>query len=299
MPSSAMSLPSLAFPGESHEADDIIGEANVRPQLEKSSTSASIIRNKRDKAKFLDKVVEKAGGSSNESLENSDPAVKLKKKKDQINQTKKKEAMKKATSPIDDGEKSKVVKVSSLPEPITVEVMVHEANESSEGDTENEEITIRKKAIAEAEIEVHNLQQEIKETEQAELTDTDCDNDNTDTDTNDTGSETGTVSDVGSSKYESLLENLSWAVQMELEEQLTGYETRLPGRAIQLHDKLSSPARSRDTACHTLRHCQEKQDKARMRRMRFAKEKSSKLSSLLQRKQRKQELIDKVGEVGS
>merc|ERR1719438_96709 len=83
---------------------------------------------------------------------------------------------------------------------------------------------------------------------------------------------------------------------MELEEQLTGYETRLPGRAIQLHDKLSSPARSRDTACHTLRHCQEKQDKARMRRMRFAEEKSSKLSSLLQRKQRKQELIDKLNE---
>ena len=58
-----------------------------------------------------------------------------------------------------------------------------------------------------------HLQKEIKETEQAELTDTDCDNDNTDTDTNDTRSDVGTVSDV-SSKYETLLENLSWAEQV-------------------------------------------------------------------------------------
>ena len=213
MPSSAMSLPSLALPGASREAEDVADEV-VRPQLERSSTSASIIRNKRDKAKHLDKVVEKAGGSSNESLESSDPAVKLKKKKDQINQTRKQEAMKKSsTSSCDETEKQKLVKVSSLPDPITVEVVVHETTGSSEAEVENEEITIRKKAIAEAEIEVHNLQKEIKETEQAELTDTDCDNDNTDTDTNDTRSDVGTVSDV-SSKYETLLENLSWAEQV-------------------------------------------------------------------------------------
>ena len=86
-------------------------------------------------------------------------------------------------------------------------------------------------------MEVHNLQQEIKETEQAELTDdTDCDNDNTDTDTADTRSEAGTVtSDTApgsSGKYEPILETLSWADQMELEEQLEGgfpYEIRQPG----------------------------------------------------------------------
>ena len=74
-----------------------------------------------------------------------------------------------------------------------------------------------------------------QETEQAELTD-DMTDDNTDTDTADTRSEAGTVtSDTGQGgcgKYETLLETLSWADQMELEEQLDGgfpYETRLPG----------------------------------------------------------------------
>ena len=84
---------------------------------------------------------------------------------------------------------------------------------------------------------------------------------------------------------------------MELEDQLREsavYETRLPGRAIALHDKLSSPARTREP--HTLKHCQEKQDKARERRMRFTEEKSSKLQSLHQKKQRQQELIDKLNE---
>ena len=245
----------------------------------------------------MGRVIEKdQGGSSNESLENNDPALRQKKEKDQINQVKKKEALKKASSN-EENEKVPLAKVSSHPEPIMVSVEVHddeETEDSSEGDTENEEITIKKKAIAEAELEVSNLQKEIKETEQAELTDTDYDNDNTDTDTNDTRSDVGTVSDV-SSRFETLLENLSWAEQMELEEQLGEglvYETRLPGRAIALHDKLSSPARTREP--HTLKHCQEKQDKARERRLKFAEEKSSKLSSLHQKQQRK---LDELNEL--
>ena len=110
------------------------------------------------------------------------------------------------------------------------------------------------------------------------------------TDSNDTRSEAGTISEV-SSKYETVLEGLSWSEQMELEESLgegASYETRLPGRAIQLHDKLSSPARTREP--HTLQHCREKQDRARLRRLRFAEEKCHKLANL---KQRTAELIDK------
>merc|ERR1712183_282606 len=121
-----------------------------------------------------------------------------------------------------------------------------------------------------------------------ELTDTDCDNDQTDTDnyttdtdTNDTRSEVGAVSDI-CSRYESLLEGLSWAEQLELEEQLgdpTNLEARLPGRAIQLHEKLSSPARKREPH-ETFKHYQEKQDKARLRRLRFTEQKASKLTIL-------------------
>ena len=298
VPSSAMSLPSLSLPGESREAEDVPDEV-VRPQLERSVTSASIIRNRREKAKQLARVIEKdQGGSSNESLENNDPALRLKKEKDQINQSLKKASV--GSNNDDNSGKTPLAKVNSHPEPITVSVEVHgshdddETEDSSEGDTENEEISIKKKAIAEAELEVSNLQKEIKETEQAELTDTDCDNDNTDTDTADTRSDVGTVSDV-SSKFETLLENLSWAEQMELEEQLGEglvYETRLPGRAIALHDKLSSPARTREP--HTLKHCQEKQDKARERRLKFAEEKSSKLNSLHQKQQRK---LDELNEL--
>ena len=110
------------------------------------------------------------------------------------------------------------------------------------------------------------------------------------TDSNDTRSEAGTISEV-SSKYGTLLEGLSWSEQMELEESLgegASYETRLPGRAIQLHDKLSSPARTREP--HTLQHCREKQDRARLRRLRFAEEKCHKLANL---KQKTAELIDK------
>ena len=119
----------------------------------------------------MGRVIEKdQGGSSNESLENNDPALRQKMEKDQINQVKKKEALKKASSN-EENEKVPLAKVSSHPEPIMVSVEVHgspedeETEDSSEGDTENEEITIKKKAIAEAELEVINLQKEIKETE--------------------------------------------------------------------------------------------------------------------------------------
>merc|ERR1712108_112068 len=116
------------------------------------------------------------------------------------------------------------------------------------------DIEEREKAIAIVELVVSNLQQKIKETEQAELTDTegdgtDTDNYTTDTDTNDDKcSEAGTVSDIAS-RYEALLEGLSWAEQLDLEEQLgdpSTLEARLPGRAIQLHEKLSSPARKKE-----------------------------------------------------
>jgi len=294
MPSSAMSMPSLAF-------DQPIEDSSSKPSkplLEKSSSSASILRSGRDKSQQLSKLDEKPGGSSAESLSGSDP-IRLKMKKDQINLTKKKALKKNSLENTDEG-KTKLKKTKSCPESAaavsesTVEEKIMKTTETGNPvvievtDTETEEIEMREMAIAKAEMEVSDLQREIKETEQAELTDTDCDNDHpdtdnytTDTESNDTRSEIGAASDI-SSRYESLLEGLSWAEQLELEEQLgesSNLEARLPGRALQLHEKLSSPARKREPH-ETFKHYQEKQDKARIRRLRFSEQKASKLTML-------------------
>jgi len=316
MPSSAMSMPSLAFDQQSLEDQE---SEPSRPVLEKSSSSASIIRNSREKSNQLGKLVEKPGGSSAESLSGSDPS-KIKMKKDQINLTKRK-ALKKNSLESTDETKIKLSKTKSCPETAgevsdetqpelkELEVddfksskVVIEVTDTETEETESEEIELREKAIAKAEMEVCDLQREIKETEQAELTDTDCDNDHpdtdnytTDTESNDTRSEVGAVSDI-CSRYESLLEGLSWAEQLELEEQLgdpTNLEARLPGRAIQLHEKLSSPARKREPH-ETFKHYQEKQDKARHRRLRFTEQKANKLTLLNKKIGEKIEQRDKL-----
>ena len=69
--------------------------------------------------------------------------------------------------------------------------------------------------------------------------------------------------------------------QVELEEQMSTVESRMPGRAIQLHEKLSSPARKRELEPQeAFRHHQEKQAKARVRRQMFKEEKAQKLAAL-------------------
>merc|ERR1712060_672212 len=79
------------------------------------------------------------------------------------------------------------------------------------------------------------------------------------------------------SKYEALFEGLSWIDQIELEEQLV--EARMPGRAIEIHEKLSSPARKREPH-EAFKHHQEKQNKARVRRQMFQDEKAQRLVAL-------------------
>ena len=76
---------------------------------------------------------------------------------------------------------------------------------------------------------------------------------------------------------DSLFDGLSWADQIDLEEQLL--ESRYPGRAIQLHEKLSSPARKREPQ-EAFKVHQEKQKNAKMRRLKFQDEKATKLSAL-------------------
>merc|ERR1740128_971453 len=114
-----------------------------------------------------------------------------------------------------------------------------------------------------------------------ETTDTEL-NYNTDFDNSDTKSDIGTLSEAGTG-IETLFEGLSWAEQMELEEQLgDSTDSRYPGRAIHLHEKLSGPARKKEPH-ETFRHYQEKQDKARVRRLKFSEEKANKLALLNQK----------------
>lgn len=73
-------------------------------------------------------------------------------------------------------------------------------------------------------------------------------------------------------------------------------EARLPGRAVQLHEKLSSPARRKEPH-ETFLHHQEKQARARARRMRFTEEKASRLAVLNTRIEEATEQRDRlVGE---
>ncbi|KAE8749683.1 hypothetical protein FOCC_FOCC003670, partial [Frankliniella occidentalis] len=89
-------------------------------------------------------------------------------------------------------------------------------------------------------------------------------------------------------RYENMLEGLSWAERMDTLEQLEALVARHPGRALQLHQKLSSPSRSRATTLpETLRRFQARQEKAQLKRERLLQLKSQKL----------RDLLNKVGEV--
>jgi hypothetical protein len=73
---------------------------------------------------------------------------------------------------------------------------------------------------------------------------------------------------------------MSWAERVDALEQLEEMEARHPGRALELHQKLSSPSRRR-TLPETLRCFQAKQAQAKEKRERLMHEKSQKLRELL------------------
>ena len=95
MPSSAVSMPSLASMEPSKETnapdnndDDMtgsyVGVARGHPALEKSASSASIVRNRDGRVNRLGSVSERTGaGSSADSVNDADPSY-IKKKKDQV-----------------------------------------------------------------------------------------------------------------------------------------------------------------------------------------------------------------------
>ena len=292
MPSSAMSMPSLAL-GDLAGGRDQEQERSKRPQLEKSSSSASMGGREVTALGGLGHLGE---SQEDTAQEQGDPGC-IKKQKDLLNHSKQ-QALRSLSGEGEDG-RARLEKAASCPLQEVVQVHRSAEPEVQEQDPEAEE---REKAIAIADLELCDLRRAVTETEQAELTDTDCDGDTdnytTDTESNETRSELGAPSDIAS-RYEALLEGLSWAEQLELEEQLgdpSTLEARLPGRGIQLHEKLSSPARRKEPH-ETFQHYQEKQAKARQRRLVFCEEKASKLAVLNMRIEEAMEQRDKlVGE---
>ncbi|CAB4054409.1 unnamed protein product [Lepeophtheirus salmonis] len=122
--------------------------------------------------------------------------------------------------------------------------------ESVRAHNESLNVAIARKevAIAEAEQEEEYLVREIIETEKAELTeDTDGDTDvdkrsDSASSTNEVVSSSMTAASTNTPPIS--FEGLSWVEQIELEDQMES--ARYPGRAIQLHEKLSSPARKKE-----------------------------------------------------
>ncbi|XP_055916800.1 S phase cyclin A-associated protein in the endoplasmic reticulum [Eupeodes corollae] len=155
--------------------------------------------------------------------------------------------------------------------------------------------------------EEESLRRQIRELENTEI-DVDTETDETDCevllekerefDDDDNDSSLLFVEDENLSletRYQALLSDMSWGEREEALATLQAYVSRHPGRAQELHQKLSSPSRRRSLQ-ETLKKYQAKQNRAQQKRADLQKEKAIKIQHLLARvedvKAAKQHLIE-------
>lgn len=155
--------------------------------------------------------------------------------------------------------------------------------------------------------EEESLRRQIRELENTEI-DVDTETDETDCevvlekerefDDDDTDASVVFVEDENLSletRYQALLSDMSWGEREEALATLQAYVSRHPGRAQELHQKLSSPSRRRSLQ-ETLKKYQAKQNRAQQKRADLQKEKAIKIQHLLARvedvKAAKQQLIE-------
>lgn len=159
--------------------------------------------------------------------------------------------------------------------------------------------------------EQENLERQIRELENTEI-DVDTETDETDCEVlidaedidlvvNEDGSKCGEEVDFFDEnmtlemKYQSLLSDMSSGERLETLATLQAFVARHPGRAQELHQKLSSPSRRRSLH-ETLKKYQAKQTRAQEKRESLQREKTQKIQQLLARvedvKAAKQQLIE-------
>lgn len=180
---------------------------------------------------------------------------------------------------------------------------------------ENDECDEHQRLLVE---EQESLERQIRELESTEIDvdtetdETDCEvgilgTDRDDEDRDDFNLDTSSVvfvpineheddSDLSlETRYQALLSEMSWGEREEALATLQAYVSRHPGRAQELHQKLSSPSRRRSLQ-ETLKKYQAKQARAQQKRELLNKEKSIKIQQLLARvedvKAAKRQLIE-------